>query len=168
MRLLLSRVILVNSLLTPAKIDSRKHCDIQMVTLQNEYGSMRLNWTWNCRERLSKKSIHANSPKTQTIDGDSKRFKAVKNYLEKQYWTNNTTGLKLPLRIACVAVSVAGGWKQWAKERTGAREGDTRGVSFSRARFFQANLEKYLTHTQNFHRNPLKITQLRTYGSCFE
>ena len=83
MRLLLSRVILVNSLLTPAKIDSRKHCDIQMVTLQNEYGSMRLNWTWNCRERLSKKSIHGNSPKTQTIDGDSKRFKAVKNYLEK-------------------------------------------------------------------------------------
>lgn len=97
----------VNSLLTPTKLDSRKHCAIQMVTLQNEYGSMRLNWTWNCRERLSKKSIHANSPKTQTIDGDSKRFKAVKNYLEKWYWTNNTTVLQLSLRIA----RVAGAWK---------------------------------------------------------
>ena len=35
--------------------------------------------------------------------------------------------------LACVA----GAWKKWAKERTGAREGDTR-VSFSRARFFYA------------------------------
>ena len=34
--------------------------------------------------------------------------------------------------IACVA----GAWKQWAKERTGAREGDTRGVSPSRAPVF--------------------------------
>ena len=34
------------------------------------------------------------------------------------------------MRIACVA----GARKWWAKERTGAREGDTR-VSFSRARF---------------------------------
>ena len=43
------------------------------------------------------------------------------------------------MSLACVAVA----WKWWAKERTGAREGDTRGVlplhsrvSFSRARFF--------------------------------
>ena len=50
-----------------------------------------------------------------------------------------------PPQIACVA----GAWKQWAKERTGMREGDTQGVrerlhgrplpsrvSFSRTRFF--------------------------------
>ena len=33
------------------------------------------------------------------------------------------------LNIACVA----GAWKQWAQEKTGAREGDTR-VSLARAR----------------------------------
>ena len=37
--------------------------------------------------------------------------------------------------LACVA----GAWKQWAKERTGTREGDTR-VSFSPARFFLCSL----------------------------
>ena len=45
------------------------------------------------------------------------------------------------IQLACVA----GAWMYWAKERTGARDGDTRGVmelplpscvSFSRARFF--------------------------------
>ena len=36
------------------------------------------------------------------------------------------------LALACVA----GTWKEWAKERTGAHEGDTRGVSPSRAPVF--------------------------------
>ena len=34
--------------------------------------------------------------------------------------------------LACVV----GAWKWWAEERTGAREGDTRGVSPSRAPVF--------------------------------
>ena len=37
--------------------------------------------------------------------------------------------------VSLILACVAGAWQYWAKERTGAREGDTR-VSFSRARFF--------------------------------
>ena len=54
-------------------------------------------------------------------------------------------GFSLAWLFAFIIACVAGAWKKWAKERTGAREGDTRGVmelplpsrvSFSRARFF--------------------------------
>ena len=50
--------------------------------------------------------------------------------------------------LACVA----GAWKEWAKERTGAREGDTRGVStsrapvFPRAHYFQAPAMHAMDH----------------------
>ena len=51
-------------------------------------------------------------------------------------------GINFNGRLGCVA----GAWKKWAKERTGAREGDTRGVRvspsrtpvFSCAHYFQA------------------------------
>ena len=42
--------------------------------------------------------------------------------------TSGFTSMEL---LACVP----GAWKEWAKERAGAREGDAR-VFFSRARFF--------------------------------
>ena len=60
-------------------------------------------------------------------------------------WRGSTVcerGINFNGRLGCVA----GAWKKWAKERTGAREGDTRGVRvspsrapvFSCAHYFQA------------------------------
>ena len=61
--------------------------------------------------------------------------------------------------LACVA----GAWKKWAKERTGAREGDTRGVSpllarqfFSCAHYFQAPA----TQARNHHARELSYVSI--------
>ena len=52
--------------------------------------------------------------------------------IQPQFFCNYPFLYNLPLYLACVA----GACKQWEKERTGAREGDTRGVSLLLARPF--------------------------------
>jgi len=43
-------------------------------------------------------------------------------------------GVNISQEVACVA----GAWKQWAQEKTGAGEGDTRAPVLSFAHYFQA------------------------------